>query len=152
MNAGNGKSEKQIGEECKDPDSDASKHWCVSVFAFEARKDNRDPAEVDGYVAPASASGPVAEVKTTKSIETQITIHVSNFWPEEELKANIIEYEQEQLQMGLDHFGTSCLGMIRPAKDDPDILPRRVNPIKQVRGDGGREDTVLDRSTDHLFE
>ena len=89
----------------------------MKVSAFEARKDNRDPAEVDGYVAPASASGPLAEVKMTKSIETQITIHVSSFWLEEELKANSTEYEQEQLQMGLDRFDASCLGMIRPAKD-----------------------------------
>ena len=93
-------------------------------------KKNGEPLENSpGYVAPSTTDGPQITVERNSKIENSMEMHVSNFWPLQDVEETLkFEPQAESIVSGNDRCGRECNGIHRhPSIDVPVAeLPRRV--------------------------
>ena len=145
--------DKDLTSSLKDDGEWATFMVCWNVYVASK---NGDPVEeVEGYVAPASRSGPLTTIVEEESTGLVERIPVSHFWPLDCLDEVTDKPPQpHEIVKDTGAFGDACDGVYRLPKDDPkrNDLPKRVKVIEKEQRRGATKSKVKDDSREHVRE
>jgi len=134
------------------------KKWDFKWDCYVARRNGKEPAgDVANYssMAVAPSGGPETTITRHKVEQLVELMHVANWWPqyalESFLPADMLP-DVSTLEKGTDVYGKECLGMLRDASTDPEVVPRGVKPIKKEVSTGSTLSGIMDRSSEHIEE